>query len=1098
MFAAAAGRSTLIVLFTDLVGSTELRSRLGEGAAETVRRKHDRLVADAIEGNRGYVVKHLGDGVMATFTGASDAVAAAIRIQQAIDRHNRSEKNAVLLEVRIGLSAGDVTVEGEDCFGTPVIEASRLCAAARGGQILSTEVVRLLAGSAAGHDFTPVGGLKLKGLPAPVGVCEVAWEPLPVPMVPLPSFLMGVGRIFVGRDEPLGRLTRLWKEAAAGKRQVALTAGEPGIGKTRLAAQLAQILHAEGALVLGGRCDEDMGVPYQPLVEALRHYVNHAPELRLGRYGGELVRLVPELADTVPGLAPPLRSDPETERYRLFDAVAAWLAHLSLETPLLLVVDDLHWAAKPTLLLLRHVLRFREPLRMLVVATYRDDELRRGHPLSEVLPDLRRLEGVERFPLVGLDQAAVTAFIEAAAGHALPEEDQELSQRVWLETEGNPFFVAELLRHLTETGAVERRDGRWVVTAPLEELGIPEGVRDVVSRRLSRLSDAANRALAVASVVGLEFEPAIVQTAGDFGENALVGALEEAVAARLLGEVPSATHYRFSHALVKATLYDELSAARRVVLHRRVAEAVEALHAAALDDYLPDLAHHWARASAPSAETVRAIAYAARAGDRALAQLAHHEAVVYYRQALELLDVVEGPSYEGARLELLISLGEAQRRSGEPVYRQTLLDAADLAQRRGDATALARAALANTRGNIYSAALEVDMERVAVLEAALETIDRDDLAVRTRLLANLALELAWVSDRNRRMELSEEALVSARRLGAPDILAHVLLARDFTIAAPDNLVERFANTGELLELGRVLGDPVLASRAWVLRFRAAMELADVEEANHCLAANEALVTDLGQPALAWPVLVQRAGLLLLRGEIAAADEALLAAYERGVAVGEPDAPVYLWAGQTLVRLEQGRIGELKDTTRRYLERTGNPAVQVTLAVTYAETDELEEAHGVYGEMAESGFAIPFDFLWLRAVTDLAYLCARLGDAGRAPILHGMLEPYADRVVTIAQGSLVTGSVTLYLGMLATTLGNFDEAEGRFAAAADTHTRIGARIWLARTRLEWARMLLARREPGDAERARHLLSQALVTARELGATTVERRAVALLT
>src|SRR5437763_13945200 len=263
-------RSTAIVAFTDLVGSTELRSRLGEDAAEELRRNHDRLIAGAVEGNRGRLVKNLGDGVMATFTGASDALGAAVAIQQALDRHNRSGSSNVPLEVRIGVSAGDVAFEETDCFGTPVIEAARLCAAAGGGQILVTDVVRLLAGTGGGPQLAPVGALDLKGLPAPVSACEVTWEPLAGPSLPMPALLTRAGRIFVGRDEELERLLRLWKEAMAGERRVAFLAGEPGIGKTRLAIELAGVIRESGGVVLAGRCDEDLGVPYQPFVEALR------------------------------------------------------------------------------------------------------------------------------------------------------------------------------------------------------------------------------------------------------------------------------------------------------------------------------------------------------------------------------------------------------------------------------------------------------------------------------------------------------------------------------------------------------------------------------------------------------------------------------------------------------------------------------------------------------------------------------------------------------------------------------------------------------------------------------------------------------------
>jgi len=292
--AAGAERSTAIVLFTDLVGSTEQRSRLGEDAAEQLRRDHDRLITSAVEANRGRLVKNLGDGVMATFTGASDAIAAAVAIQQALDRHNRSDASNVPLEVRIGVSAGDVAFEAEDCFGTPVIEAARLCAAAGGGRILVTEIVRALAGTAGGHQFAAVGALELKGLPAPVPACEATWEPLAGPVLPMPSLLTRAGRIFVGRDEESERLLGLWKEATAGERRLALLAGEPGIGKTRLAVELAGQVREAGGVVLAGRCDEDLGVPYQPFVEALRHYVTCAADRRLGRYAGDLARLLPE------------------------------------------------------------------------------------------------------------------------------------------------------------------------------------------------------------------------------------------------------------------------------------------------------------------------------------------------------------------------------------------------------------------------------------------------------------------------------------------------------------------------------------------------------------------------------------------------------------------------------------------------------------------------------------------------------------------------------------------------------------------------------------------------------------------------------------
>jgi class 3 adenylate cyclase/tetratricopeptide (TPR) repeat protein len=1088
-----AGRSTAIVLFTDLVGSTELRSRLGESGAEELRRAHDALVAGAVEANRGHVVKNLGDGVMATFTGASDAVGAAVAAQQAIGRHNRSRAATARLEVRIGISAGDVTFEDDDCFGTPVIEAARLCGAAEGGQILASEMVRWLARSGEGA-FIPVGSLELKGLPEPVAAVEVDWEQLPEPAVPLPPFLTDMGRIFVGRDDEFERLGQLWKEAAAGELRVALLAGEPGVGKTRLAAELAGRVHDGGATVLAGRCDEDLGVPYQPFVEALRHFVDHAPLLagRLGRYGGELARLMPELSERVPGLPAPLRSDPETERYRLFDAVAAWLAVASAEEPLLLVLDDLQWAAKPTLLLLRHVVRAGGG-RALVLGTYRDTELTHDHPLVELVADLRRQGHVERLSLSGLDDIGVRAFVEQAAGTTLDEHGLALARAIYDETEGNPFFVREVLRHLAETGGVERRQGAWTTRLRADELAIPEGVRDVVGRRLARLSDDANQTLRIAAVVGAEFELGVVRAAGDLDEETLLAAVEEAAVARLVSEV-SATRFRFAHALVRATLYESLTAARQVTLHRKAAEAIETIHQGSLDDHVPALAYHWAKASAPVSDTTKAVDYARWAGDRALAQLAHDEAVGYYRSALDLLDAA-GDGDDPRRLELLISFGEAQARAGDPGFRETLLEAARLARHPGDADALARAALASARGGLSIGGTigVVDAERVEALEAALSTLPTGDSPNRARLLAALGQALLYAGNRERRVRLSQEATEMARRLGDPATLAYVLLERFFTIVAPSTLYERLDDSAELLSLAEALGDPTMTAQALILHVRNNAEAGRFEEADRHLEAAERLAAELGQPTLRWFVGHSRAVRVLLAGDLAEGERLIHANFELGQATGQADAHVFFAAHLFQLRFEQGRIGELEGPI---VEASANhPAYQAHLALLLCESGRSNEGRMVYERLAGTDFAgIPVDNGWMMGMSVCALVAARLGDRPGASVLYGLLVPYADQFVFAYGGAW--GAVAHHLGLLAGTLDRFDEAEARFAAALATHERFGAPAWLARTRCEWAAVLLRRGVPGDAERARRFLDQALATARELGLASVERRAVEL--
>jgi hypothetical protein len=833
-------------------------------------------------------------------------------------------------------------------------------------------------------------------------------------------------------------------------------------------------------------------------VEALCHFVDHTLPAdlkdRLGRYGGELVRLVPDLTERVPELPSLLRSDPETERYRLFDAVAAWLGAASVDEPLLVVLDDLQWAAKPTLLLLRHVVRAGRG-RVLVVGTYRDSELTHDHPLVEVVSGLRAQHGVERVSLTGLDDLAVAAFVEQAAGQALDPAGAALARAVYEETEGNPLFVREVLRHLVETGAVERSGGGWTTRRSADQLGIPEGVREAVGHRLSRLSGATNQALRVAAVVGPEFELGVVQAAGQLNEAALLDAVEEAATARLLIEV-SATRFRFAHALIRATVYESITAARKVALHRSAAEAIETIHAGALDDYVPTLAHHWAKASAPVTDVAKAVEYARRAGDRALAQLAHDEAAGYYASALELLDAAGAGPGDPRRLELLIGRGEAQRRAGDLGYRETLLDAAGLARRLGDARGLARAALANTLGDIWTGGFVVDAARIEVLEAALAAVGEGEPRVRARLLATLGLELFWDPDAPRRLQLSDEALAIARTLADPETLAHVLLARDYTIHAPENARERFDATTELLSIADDVGDRVLASRALGLRFKAAMELADVTEAERALATNRAIVGDLGQPTLTWAT-IHHATLLILRGE-AGAEAGVAAAHEFAASAGRSDAMAFYMSHLFSFLWHRGRLGELEEPLRQYAERARTPFTKALHARILADTGRTEDAAHVFDEFAANGFAHPTNnTAWLWFHVECAWLCAHLHRTDCVAPLRSALQPYADQLVVGGFAGFAAGPVAFYLGILAATVADWPAADAHFATATATQERIGARPWLARTRLEWARMLLARGEPGDRDRAGELLRPALATARELGLAKIEQEAAELL-
>ena len=387
------------VLFTDLVGSTELSTSMSPEAADEVRRKHFSALRQAIAASGGTEVKNLGDGLMVVFNIASAALNCGVAMQQAVHRDNEASERP--LGLRVGLSAGEATREVDDYFGDPVIEAARLCAKADAGQILVTDVVRANAGRRSTHTFMSHGELALKGLPDPVETLEVSWEPLAVDAtmsegVPLPARLghrPAVG--LIGREAELTTLEMAAKAVASGEgRQVILIAGEPGQGKTTVVSELARRTHESGATVLLGRCDEETGAPYRPFVESLSHYVAYAPEgvLRshVSDHGGELSRMVPALEKRLGDLPPLQSTDPDTERYLLYAAVVGLLESAGAATPVVLVLDDLHWADKPSLQLLRHVVANTASARLLLLGTYRDAELSVAHPLTEALGALHR------------------------------------------------------------------------------------------------------------------------------------------------------------------------------------------------------------------------------------------------------------------------------------------------------------------------------------------------------------------------------------------------------------------------------------------------------------------------------------------------------------------------------------------------------------------------------------------------------------------------------------------------------------------------------------------------------------------------------------
>ncbi|MEA2196018.1 MAG: hypothetical protein QOJ25_69, partial [Solirubrobacteraceae bacterium] len=849
--------------------------------------------------------------------------------------------------------------------------------------------------------------------------------------------------------------------------------------------------------------DEDVGFAFQPFVEALRAYVSVCPPALLreqaGRGASELARVLPELTELLGDVTPPTRPDAALDQYLMFEAVIGFLRAVAERAPVLLVLDDLHWAARPTLHLLRHLVRSPPDMAVCAVGTFRDTELpsaavARGapHPLTEMLADLRREPGIERHALVGLTEQDVEALLGVEVDGALDPKRRSLARAVHEETQGNPFFVGEIIRHVAEA-VIEPATG----DVDLAQLGIPDGVREVVSRRLMRLSEDATRVLTVAAVVGPTVTLPLLERIPDAGAtpDALLDALDEGVRARVLVESERlGGRYAFAHALVRQAVYADLTAARRGRLHRQIGEALEVLYGGDLEQHLHELAHHFAQAAA--GEEDKAIGYLIRAGDQAQVKLAYEQALTHYRQALELLETFHDGAHVRRRVEVTISLGEAQLRAGYRAFRDTLLDGARGALDLGDPELLARAALANNRG-FFSSAGEVDDDRVRCLQDALEAYDPAPSTVRARLLAQLALELTFSGDWELRRRHSDEAVAMARELGDAGTLAIVLLARIPTLWHASTVDDRVASAEEATKLAYDLEDPLLIYYGETYRAYGALEAGDLAGADRHIEAQHRLAVNLRQPILRWYDLVIRAKRELVTGSTAEADRLALEAFEVGQEGGQPDA-FHLFAGQLFtIRMHQGRLDELAAALATAPPRSGRsrtvPLItQAFLATIFTELGREDEARAAYERlMANELSDVPYDFSSLAVVALAAAAAARLGDRARAAALIETMAPYRHRYVDM--GSSWLGSAAHYLGLAHACVGDLDEAEACFRDALVAQRVLDSRAWIARTKLEYAQVLLARGRGEDLSQAAELTEEALESARSLGLGGVLRRA-----
>lgn len=900
--------------------------------------------------------------------------------------------------------------------------------------------------------------------------------------------------VFVGRERELSILTAGLEQTIAGRGQLFLIGGEPGIGKSRLADVFDSDARQRGVSVLWGRCWEAGGAPaYWPWVQSIRAQLrDEDPEAlrrQIGPGAPHLAKMLPEIRDLFPDLPDLPSLDPETARFQLFDAAASFLKIAAQLRPLVLIFDDLHAADTPSLLLLQFLAGLLPTARICAVGTFRTTELTRDHPLAAAITELVRQPATHPLLLGGLSEPDVARFIELTAGIVPPEQ---LVSAVHGETEGNPLFVGEVVRLLVHEGRLER-----AAQTPLWRLNVPQGVRQVIARRLAHLSEDCNAILTIAAVFGREFSLEALERVSGTERPRLFELLDEAERARVIIEAPGMLgSLRFSHVLIREGLYEELTPTRRVRLHQQIGETLETLFAANPDPHLAELAYHFFEAA--SGGTIeKAITYAKAAADRAVRLLAYEEAIRLYQMALQAVEARE-PADETLRCDLLLALGDAQARAGDASSaKATYLSAADVARARGMAVRLARAAL-GYGGRFVWEAMRGDRHLVLLLEEALAALGPEESALRVRLMVRLAGgPLRDDVDRERRAALSKAAVEMARRIGDASTLAYALDGRYAAIWWPENLEERLAISAELIRSAEQANDKERALQGHHYRSLALLELGDMPGVYAELEAKAHLAEELKQPPQLWYLNAVRATLATFEGRFDEAERLIPEVFKMGLRAQGSMAVVYRTIQLYTLRREQGRSAEAEDAVRRAVHdfRT-YPVIRCLLAHLSAELGRTEEAREILEHFAAQGFTLAPPEEWLYGMSLLAEVGGFLGERRHVASLYDSLLPFAHRAAVSAPDAC-TGSIARPLGILATAMERWEEASRHFNDALKMNRKMGARPWVAWTQFDYAQMLAARSRSRDREAAADLLTQAITTARELCMVTLLQRAAPVL-
>lgn len=891
----------------------------------------------------------------------------------------------------------------------------------------------------------------------------------------------------VGRAHEIGVLREQLAAVERGDGRCVLLAGDAGIGKTRLAQELAREAERRGARVYWGHCCEGEGAPpywpWKQILDSLTHD-DHDSDVPawIGARAAELSVLEPHTYRE--GLQPSAVNPPD-DRFVLCYTVCSLVKQLAMRSATLLIIDDLHCADPESMMLVRYLGLRLSGMRVMLIGLYRDAELRERPDLSRSCGELARCS---RTILLGaLPAGQVERYVRSVLGSAAPEP---LVHEICERSEGNPLYLREFL---------------YLAAAGWENLpSIPTGVREMLALRLSRCSYRVRRLLAIGAVIGREFDLRSVEVVlrsltgpqdGAVGLSELLESIGEAETAGLVA-APSRSNsgYRFCHVLFRDFLYDELPIAERVRLHEAVASSVQG-RAAHSDAKLAELAHHSLQVAFLGGDAANAVIYCRQAAERFAGVLAYEDAARHYRNALRV-SALHG---EDLLLECDLRVGLAQalwRGGGAHEAKPILFDAAALARRVGDPAKLAEVALSFGTALVGVTAGKVDWRLVALLEEAAGAVGGCAPGLTSRLLGRLAEELYYTPELDRRVRLSCEAVAIARRLEDPRTLLDVLISHRFASAGPDNLDERLQVTREIIDLAEKMHLRELAAYGHVWHLTDVLEQGEMSAVDRELRICERLALELGFPWLRWQVDMTRAMRAFLAGRFDEAERLALRASSIAEETENPDGRHFLAIQLLALRREQSRLEEIEASTGFAAEENASIPAWGAAVIDLLCKLGRPEARDLFEAAAANEFeGIPRDINRLIALTLLAETCASLGDSRRAAVLYRLLEPYGTRNVTIEPGVVAFGPAARQLGLLASLLERWDEARMHFEQAIRINARLGYRPFLAHTQREYAEMLLRYGQGQDQSLARSLLDQAAAAYESMGMQAYYERAEA---